>query len=92
MGHVSLIRQRRRVVLAQGAPRIVPGMTLDMMASHAVPFWTTSEDLPDPANRVTVDRDGTIRLTYTPNNEEAHRRLIGRLKGLCSTSSATTST
>jgi choline dehydrogenase-like flavoprotein len=82
MGHVSLIGNVDGVVLAQGAPRIVPGMTLDLMARHAVPFWMTSEDLPDPENRVTVDPDGTIRLTYTPNNEEAHRRLIGTLKGL----------
>jgi len=45
-----------------------------------VPFWVTSEDLPDPANRVTVTRNGQIRLSYTPNNEEAHSRLLGKLK------------
>jgi choline dehydrogenase-like flavoprotein len=82
MGHVSLMGNVDGNVLAQGAPRIVPGMTLDAMARHAVPFWATSEDLPDRENRVTVDADGTIRLTYTPNNEEAHRRLAGKLKDL----------
>lgn len=82
MGHVSLMGNVDGNVLAQGAPRLVPGMTLDRMAAHAVPFWMTSEDLPDPDNRVTVDADGTIRLSYTPNNEEAHRRLAAKLKGL----------
>jgi choline dehydrogenase-like flavoprotein len=82
MGHVSLMGNVDGNVLAQGAPRLVPGMTLDVMAAHAVPFWMTSEDLPDRENRVTVDRDGTIRLTYAPNNEEAHRRLAAKLKSL----------
>ena len=30
------------------------------MAKHSLDFWLTSEDLPDPDNRVTVDRDGNI--------------------------------
>jgi choline dehydrogenase-like flavoprotein len=82
LGHVSLMGNVDGTILKQGAPRIVPGMTLDAMAAHAVPFWMTSEDLPRPDNRVTVDPDGAIRLTYTPNNEEAHRRLAAKLKGL----------
>jgi choline dehydrogenase-like flavoprotein len=82
MGHVSLMGNVDGNVLAQGAPRLVPGMTLDAMAAHAVPFWMTTEDLPDRENRVTVDRDGTIRLTYAANNEEAHRRLAAKLKSL----------
>src|SRR5262249_39777837 len=42
----------------------------------------TSEDLPDPDNRVSVDRDGRIQLSYVPNNEEGHRRLIAKLKAM----------
>jgi choline dehydrogenase-like flavoprotein len=52
------------------------------MANHAVPFWLTSEDLPDAENRVTLTREGRITLTYRPNNEEAHRRLIATVRGL----------
>jgi len=48
-----------------GAPAITPGWTLDLMADHALSFWLTSEDLPDPNNRVTLDRDGRIVLQYT---------------------------
>ena len=56
--------------------------TLDLMARHSLDFWLTSEDLPDPDNRVTLDRQGRIVLDYRPNNEEGHRRLIERLKQL----------
>ncbi len=35
-----------------------------------------------PDNRVTLDRDGKIVLSYTPNNEEGHKRLIAKLKSL----------
>ena len=36
------------------------------------------------SNRVSLDRDGRIRLRYTPTNTEAHRRLIEKFKGLLS--------
>ena len=52
------------------------------MANHSLDFWLTSEDLPDPDNRVTLDRDGNIVLSYKPNNEEGHKRLIAKLKDL----------
>jgi choline dehydrogenase-like flavoprotein len=52
------------------------------LARHAMDFWLTTEDLPLPGNRVTVDRDGQIRLRYTPTNLAAHQRLIGKFKGL----------
>jgi choline dehydrogenase-like flavoprotein len=42
----------------------------------------TSEDLPDPDNRVTLDREGNIVLAYKPNNREAHRRLTQALEAL----------
>jgi choline dehydrogenase-like flavoprotein len=80
MGHISMIGKTDASILRAGAPRIVPGMTLEVMAAHTLSFWLTSEDLPSPENRVTVGRDGTITLAYTPNNEEGHRRLVAKLK------------
>ncbi len=55
---------------------------LNDMAKHSLDFWMTSEDLPDPGNRVTVTGDGQIQLTYKPNNEEGHKRLQATLKSL----------
>ncbi len=82
MGHISFVGKLDAIALSAGAPAIVPGMTLDIMAKHSLDFWLTSEDLPDPDNRVTLDRNGNIVLAYTPNNGEGHKRLIKRLEHL----------
>ena len=80
MGHVSFVGKLDAVTLRAGAPAIAPNFTLELMARHSLDFWLTSEDLPDPDNRVTVGRDGKIVLSYTPNNLEAHQRLQAKLK------------
>ncbi len=82
MGHISFVGKLDRDTLRGGAPAIAPGWSLDQMARHSLDFWLTSEDLPDPNNRVTLDHDGNIVLTYRPNNEEGHRQLIAKLKHL----------
>jgi len=82
MGHISFVGKLDGETLSAGAPAIAPGWTLDLMARHSLDFWLTSEDLPDPDNRVTLDREGKVVLRYAPNNEEGHRRLIARLKDL----------
>jgi choline dehydrogenase-like flavoprotein len=82
MGHISFVGKLDGVTLSAGAPAIAPGFTLDLMAKHSLDFWLTSEDLPDPNNRVTLDRSGNIVLSYRTNNEEGHRRLIENLKQL----------
>lgn len=82
MGHISFVGKLDGVTLKAGAPAIAPGWTLDLMAQHSLDFWLTSEDLPDPNNRVTLDREGNIVLSYKPNNEEAHKRLIKKLESL----------
>jgi choline dehydrogenase-like flavoprotein len=82
MGHISFVGKLDADTLRAGAPAIAPGWTLDLMARHSLDFWLTSEDLPDPGNRVSLDRDGNIVLSYVPNNEEGHKRLIAKLKEL----------
>jgi choline dehydrogenase-like flavoprotein len=82
MGHISFVGKFDGVTLSAGAPPIAPGWTLDWMAQHSIDFWLTSEDLPDPNNRVTIGRDSKIILTYRPNNEEGHKRLIAKLESL----------
>jgi choline dehydrogenase-like flavoprotein len=82
MGHISFVGKLDGETLKAGAPKLAPGFTLDLMAKHSLDFWLTSEDLPDPDNRVTVNRDGSIVLSYKPNNEEGHKRLIKKLESL----------
>ena len=47
----------------------------NLLARHALDFWLSSEDLPDPANRVTLARDGAVSLALTENNTIAHIKL-----------------
>lgn len=82
MGHISFVGKLDADTLRAGAPAIAPGLTLELMARHSLDFWLTSEDLPDRDNRVTLDNEGRIVLSYQPNNGEAHRRLIEKLKHL----------
>jgi choline dehydrogenase-like flavoprotein len=82
MGHISFVGKLDADTLKAGAPAIAPGWTLDLMAKHSLDFWLTSEDLPDPNNRVTLNRKGEIVLNYTPNNLEGHGRLKAKLQKL----------
>jgi choline dehydrogenase-like flavoprotein len=63
---------------------LLPTGLLDDLAHHAVDFWLTTEDLPDPENRVTVDRSGNLTLSYTPNNQVPQRKLYDKLKSMLS--------
>jgi len=82
MGHISFVGKLDGDTLKAGAPKVAPKWTLDLMGQHSLDFWLTSEDLPDPNNRVTINRDGEIVLQYKPNNEEGHKRLIKKLESL----------
>jgi choline dehydrogenase-like flavoprotein len=65
-----------------GETRLAPEWTLDRTARHAIDFWLSTEDLPRPENRVTVDAAGTVRLNYAPNNEVPKRQLYDKLKSI----------
>ena len=82
MGHISFVGKFDAHMLSAGAPKLTPELTLEIMARHSLDFWLTSEDLPDPDNRVQIDREGRVMLSYTPNNLEGHTRLVAKLKDL----------
>jgi choline dehydrogenase-like flavoprotein len=48
--------------------KLAPHWSLAEVARHAVDFWLTTEDVPKPDNRVTVDRDGRVHVAYSPTN------------------------
>ncbi len=81
LGHLQMLGKSDATMLGAEAPWFTPGFVLEGMARRALDFWLTSEDLPDPRNRVVVTNGG-IALHYTPNNLVAHRRLTERLKSM----------
>ena len=82
LGHLQMLGKSDLEQLRSGAPAFAPGMALDQMAKHSIDFWMTSEDLPDPNNRVLINKRGEITLHYTENNQEGHHRLMAKLKGM----------
>jgi len=62
--------------------KLAPQFSLDRIARHAIDFWLSTEDLPRPDNRVTVDQDGKVTLSYTETNAEARKRLYGKVKSI----------
>ncbi len=61
---------------------LMPDRALDEIARHSVDFWLTTEDLPDPDNRVTIDRDDRLTLHYTPNNQVPKQKLYEKLRSM----------
>jgi choline dehydrogenase-like flavoprotein len=87
MGCVQLMGKAHAEVLGEGAPPGTPKRILKLMASHGIPFWLTSEDLPDPENRVAIGPDGEIQLHYRANNLEGHERLEQKVKEILAAAS-----
>jgi len=48
---------------------------LDMITARSVDLYLTTEDLPDPNNRVRLE-DGRIIIDWKPNNLAPHRTLV----------------
>ncbi len=82
LGHIQLLGNIKSDMLRAGAPFFVPNVALEVAARHAVGWWISSEDLPDPENRVTLDAEDNIILRYLPNNEQGHERLVKKLKNI----------
>ena len=61
---------------------LAPMFALDDVARHAIDFWLSTENLPKPGNRVTFERDGSVKLSYTPNNQVPRQKLFDKLKSL----------
>ena len=65
-----------------GETKLAPEWSLERVAKHAIDFWLSTEDLPRPDNRVTVDGDGKVTLAYTPTNDEPKKQLYAKLRSM----------
>ena len=67
---------RTHGVMAQTVAPWIPLWAYEAWVARGVDWLVMSEDLPARENRVTVDAQGRIHLSYRPNNLVAHRRLV----------------
>jgi choline dehydrogenase-like flavoprotein len=73
LGQVQPVGSFHSEMMKGDAPPLTPGFVLETMKHRAVPWWLTTEDLPDPENRVTL-------VNTTPN--EAIASEISRQPGV----------
>lgn len=67
---------RTHGVMAQSVVPWMPLWAYNAWVARGVDWLAMTEDLPRNENRVTLERDGRIRLEYRPNNMAAHHRLV----------------
>jgi choline dehydrogenase-like flavoprotein len=65
-----------------GETKLAPSWTLEKVATHAIDFWLSTEDLPLPENRVSVDRDGKVTLAYRSTNDKPKKELADQLHSM----------
>jgi choline dehydrogenase-like flavoprotein len=85
LGNIQMIGKSQAPMFRGEKPRetrLAPQWTLDRLALHAVDFWLSTEDLPVPENRVTVDAEGRVSLAYTPTNGVPKQKLYAKLKSM----------
>jgi choline dehydrogenase-like flavoprotein len=87
MGNIQMVGKSQAPMFRGERPietKLAPTWSLEMVARHAVDFWLSTEDLPRPENRVTVDREGRMTLSYTQTNNVPKERLYNQLKSMLS--------
>ncbi len=85
MGNIQMIGKSQPEMYKGEKPletKLAPRFTLRDVAKHAVDFWLSTEDLPLPENRVTLERDGNVKLVYKTSNQTAAKRLYAQLKSM----------
>jgi choline dehydrogenase-like flavoprotein len=85
LGNIQMVGKSQAPMFHGEKPtetKLAPGWTLEKIAKHAIDFWLSTEDLPLPENRVTVDGEGRLTLAYKPSNDVPKHELYKKLKSI----------
>jgi choline dehydrogenase-like flavoprotein len=85
MGNIQMVGKSQAPMFRGEKPvetKLAPTWSLEKVARHAIDFWLSTEDLPRPDNRVTVDADGRVQIGYRPTNDTPKRELYRRLHSM----------
>src|SRR4029453_13899842 len=85
LGNIQMVGKSQEPMFRGEKPvetKLAPHWSLEKIARHAIDFWLSTEDLPKPENRVTVDRDGRLKLAYMSTNDVPKQQLYGKLKSM----------
>ena len=78
-GAMQLIGKVQGSMMKSHATR-TPRRMLDRVAAHSVEWVVMSEDLPSVHNRVSVDADGRIQVSWRRTNYDRHEALLAQAK------------
>jgi choline dehydrogenase-like flavoprotein len=87
LGNIQMVGKSNAAAMRGEEPKLTalaPQFSLAEVARHAVDFWLTTEDVPKPDNRVTVDGDGRVHLAYRATNATEATGLYGELRTIMS--------
>jgi len=85
LGNIQMVGKSQAPMYRGEKPvetKLAPGWSLEKIAKHAIDFWLSTEDLPLPENRVTVDGEGRVTLAYKQSNDVPKEELLKKLKSI----------
>jgi choline dehydrogenase-like flavoprotein len=85
LGNIQMVGKSQAPMFRGEKPtqtKLAPQWSLEKIARHAIDFWLSTEDLPLPENRVTVDREGRVTLAYKSSNDVPKQKLYEQLKSI----------
>ncbi len=77
LGNLQMLGKLRAPMI-KSARRWAPMWALKMITDRSLDLYLTTEDLPQPDNRVMIDGD-KIMINWTPNNLTPHHELVKRV-------------
>jgi choline dehydrogenase-like flavoprotein len=85
LGNIQMVGKSQAPMFHGEKPvqtKLAPNWSLEEVARHAIDFWLSTEDLPLPENRVTVDGEGKLTLVYTATNDTPKKELYKQLHSM----------
>ncbi|MGD8970019.1 MAG: GMC family oxidoreductase [Desulfobacterales bacterium] len=77
LGNIQTTGKVMPEMLAAALKQPMKGQSFDEMAAHSTDWWFMTEDLPDPNNRISWEKD-TVKISYTENNRASFDRFKAR--------------
>ena len=80
LGKIQLMGRNDSDTITWMGEKIYPGKTYEELKQMTIDFWLTAEDLPSADNRVTLTKEGNIKVNYHRNNYTAYEKLKEKLQ------------
>jgi choline dehydrogenase-like flavoprotein len=77
LGNLQMLGKLQGPML-KAARRWLPMPVADYLTQHSVDVYLTTEDVPDPENRMVLGPTGRIRVHWKTNNLVSHREFVRR--------------